>query len=89
MRERTLNKTPERDREILERIEEPEKYAGYWLSDPLDQRIGKVEKVFVSASGKPQYVRVGFKSGLFGNKSLLLPVETMAVSIEHMTMILQ
>lgn len=84
-----MTQTAERDREILERIEEPEKYAGYVLHDPLDQPIGMIETIFVSEFGEPQYIRVKFRRSLFKDVSLLLPVERVAVSTEHMTMILQ
>lgn len=81
--------TTDRDREILGRTEEPEKYTGYALHDPLNQWIGRVERVFVSAFGEPQYIRVGFRGPLLKRHHLLLPVERVAVSTEHMTMILQ
>lgn len=81
--------TVERAREILERIEEPEHYTGYTLCDPVNQRIGVVENVFVSEFGEPQYIRVRSRSGFFSHSSLLLPVERVAASTEHMTLILQ
>jgi hypothetical protein len=37
---------------------EPERYAGYCLLDPRGQRIGRVEVIFTSGGGEPQYVRV-------------------------------
>jgi hypothetical protein len=77
------------DRETLERVEEPDKYKGYTLRDPLNQRIGVVDTLFASQFGEPQYVRVKFRSGLRRSSSLLLPVERVAVSTEYMTMFLQ
>lgn len=81
--------TAERGTEILERVKEPERYEGYVLHDPLGQRVGVVENLFVSEFGEPQYVRVKFKCGLFRSGSILLPLERVAVSTEHITMILQ
>ena len=45
-------------RETIERTGEPERYAGYCLLDPRGQRIGRVEVIFTSGGGEPQYVRV-------------------------------
>lgn len=79
----------ERKTEVLERIEEPAKYAGYGLYDPLDQQIGVVETVFVSEFGEPQYIRVMVRSGLFRRGSILLPVERLAESGRYTGLILQ
>lgn len=81
--------TVEREKEILERVEDPDGYGGYVLHDPLNQRIGEIESMFVSEFGEPQYIRVKFRSGLFRSSSLLLPVERVAVSTEHTVMFLQ
>lgn len=58
-----------------ERPEEPERYAGYTLCDPLGQRLGRVKSVFVNRGGLPEYVRV--KLGVFGLKSVLIPVQSL------------
>jgi hypothetical protein len=47
---------------------EPASYAGFWLCDPRQKRIGMVEKLFVNWSGEPEYIRVSV--GFFGFKSL-------------------
>lgn len=61
-----------------EEFETSEKCAGYALLDPLGQRIGRVEKLFESKSGKPRYVRV--KVGAFGaRRSVLIPVRDVLV----------
>ena len=52
---------------------------GYKLLDPLGQSLGRVERVFSSRSGEPQYVRV--RAGLFAKRMVLIPV--MDVAIDH------
>ena len=84
-----MTQTSEKSIEVLERIEEPEKYAGYGLYDPLNQRIGVVEKVFVSEFGTPQYVRVTIKNGLFKSVSILIPLEMLAESTRYTGLVLQ
>ncbi len=58
--------------ENTERVDTPERYAGYTLRDPLGQKLGTVESVFVNRDGLPEYVRVKF--GVFGLRSVLIPV---------------
>ncbi len=58
--------------EDIERPDRPERYEGYTLQDPLGQKVGTVECVFVNRRGLPEYVRV--KLGAFGLKSVLIPV---------------
>ncbi len=47
------------------------------MYDPLGQRIGTAEKIFANRAGEPQYIRV--KMGVFGWKSILIPVESVAM----------
>ena len=42
--------------------------AGYAVYDPLGQKIGSAEKVFVNWNEEPEYVRV--RIGLFRRKSV-------------------
>ncbi len=51
--------------------------AGYGVYDPLGQRIGRANKIFVNGNGEPEYIRV--KMGVFGWKVVLLPVESVAI----------
>lgn len=64
-----------------DRLDAPERWAGYGVYDPLGQRIGKAEKVFVNGDDEPEYVRV--KMGLFGLKSVFIPVESAAIDEER------
>jgi hypothetical protein len=59
-------------RETGGRLEAPEEYAGYEVRDPLGQRLGSVERLFVNDGEEPEYISV--KMGLFGLKSVLIPV---------------
>ena len=42
----------------------PKRYAGYTVYDPLGQKIGNAEEVFVNLEGEPEYIRV--RIGFFG-----------------------
>jgi hypothetical protein len=64
-----------------------EEYAGFWLCDPREKRIGMVEKLFVNWSGEPEYIRV--RVGFFGFKSILLPVQNVAADEQRRILVLQ
>ena len=64
-----------------------EECAGYVVCDPRRQKIGRAESVFLNGSGEPEYIRV--KTGLFGFKKVLIPVQTVAVDEERRTLVLQ
>ena len=72
-----LDRPEVKDLKTLEWIEEPDRYAGYRLLDPLGQKIGKVERVFASGRGEPQYVRV--KVGWMRSKTLFIPTDRVAL----------
>lgn len=64
----------------------PEECVGYEVLDPLGQKVGNVEKVFVNGEGEPEYVLVQIRR--FGRRSVLLPVQTVAVDGELRTLTL-
>jgi hypothetical protein len=68
-------------------FETPEQYAGYEVRDPLDQRIGTVERVFLNGDGEPEYIRT--RMGLLGKRHLLLPVQMVAVDDERRALLLR
>lgn len=68
-------------------FEEPEKYAGYGVHDPMGQKVGRLEKLFVNDEGEPEYVRVGI--GLFARRSVLIPVESALADEERRRLTLQ
>jgi hypothetical protein len=55
--------------------------AGYAVYDPLGQKIGRAEEVFVNWNEEPEYVRV--RIGFFGRKSVLMPVQFTEVEDER------
>jgi hypothetical protein len=69
------------------RLEAPEEYAGYEVRDPLGHRLGSVEKLFVNDGEEPEYIRV--KMGLFGLKSVLIPVTFATIDKERRILVLQ
>ncbi len=66
------------NKKIGDQLDAPGECVGYGVYDPLGQRIGTAEKIFVNKPGEPQYIRV--KMGVFGWKSILIPVESVAVN---------
>ena len=70
-----------------QRFAGPEEYAGFWLCDPREKRLGMVEKLFLNWSGEPEYIRV--RMGFFGFKSVLLPVQNVAVDEQRRILVLQ
>jgi ribosomal 30S subunit maturation factor RimM len=69
------------------RFEAFEEYAGYEVRDPVGQKLGSVENLFVNDGGKPEYIRV--KIGLFGHKTVLIPITFVAIDKEQRTLVLQ
>ena len=68
-------------------IRAPEKYTGYAVCDPRGQKIGRAEEFFVNWSGEPEYIKV--KMGLFGFKTILIPVQAVAADEERRSLVLQ
>ncbi len=64
----------------------PKECVGYEVLDPLGQKIGRADELFVNANDEPEYVRI--RMGFLGLKSVLLPVETVAVDKQRRTLIL-
>ena len=54
---------------------------GYGLLDPLEQRLGRVERVFCNRAGDPQYVRV--RTGVLGRRLVLIPVLDVVMDAER------
>jgi hypothetical protein len=61
--------------------------AGYAVYDPLGQKIGCAEELFVNWNEEPEYVRV--RIGLFERKSVLIPVQFAEVDDEGQTLVLK
>ena len=48
-----------------------DRYAGYTVYDQADQKIGKVDDLFLDENDSPEYI--GVKLGLLGTRSTLIP----------------
>src|SRR4028118_1659019 len=54
-----------------------DQYAGYTVYDQADQKIGKVDDLFVNENDQPEYI--GVKMGFLGTSSTLIPFELASV----------
>jgi len=61
--------------------------AGYTVYDPVGQKIGSAEEVFVNQDDQPQYVRI--RIGFFLGRSVLIPVQFVETDEESKTLILK
>jgi hypothetical protein len=71
----------------IERFEAPQQCAGYRVRDPLGRKIGRLKRLFLNGSGGPEYAEV--KVGLFGLKTILIPVQTVTVDDERRFLVLE
>jgi hypothetical protein len=72
---------------VADREGAPAGCVGYAVLDPEGRKIGVVGELFENGSGEPEYVRV--RLGLFGLKSVMIPVQLVALEGERQTMTLQ
>jgi hypothetical protein len=70
-----------------ERVEAPREYAGYKVLDPEGHKIGSVLELFVNLQNEPEYLRV--KLGLFGLKTVLIPVKIVSVDEGRRALVLR
>jgi hypothetical protein len=61
--------------------------AGYSVYDPLGQKIGSAEEVFVNRDDQPQYVRI--RIGRFWGRSVLIPVQFVETNEKSKTLVLK
>jgi hypothetical protein len=71
----------------VERFETPKQCAGYWVCDPRGRKIGKLKSLFLNESGGAEYAEV--KVGLFGVKTVLIPLQTVSVDAERRSLVLE
>ena len=71
----------------VERFETPRQCAGYRVRDPLGRKIGKLKRLFLNEGGGPEYAEV--KVGLFGLKTVLIPLQSVTADVERRTLVLQ
>ena len=61
--------------------------TGHAVFDPLGQKIGRAEEVFVNWDGEPGYIRI--RLGFFGMKSVPIPVQFVATDDENKALVLK
>jgi len=63
-----------------------DRFAGYTVYDSNDEKIGKVDDLFVDGNDRPEYI--GVKMGFLGTHSTLIPFEMATVDDERKTIVL-
>ena len=71
----------------VERFEAPKQCAGYWVRDPRGRKIGRLKRFYLNGSGGAEYAEV--KVGLFGMKTILIPLQTVSVDAERRSLVLE
>ena len=72
---------------LVEQFETPQQCAGYRVRDPRGRKIGKLKRLFLNGSGGAEYAEV--KVGLFGMKTVLIPVQIVSVDAEQRSLVLE
>jgi uncharacterized protein (TIGR02271 family) len=62
-----------------------DQYAGYTVYDQSDQKIGKVDDLFLDENDQPEYV--GVKMGFLGTSSTLIPFQMASVDDERQAIV--
>jgi len=70
-----------------ERFETPKQCAGYRICDPRGRKVGRLKRLFLNGSGGAEYAEV--KVGLFGLKTILIPLQTVSVHAERRFLVLE
>jgi len=83
----TATRATERGAWPVERFEAPSQCAGYWVRDPRGRKIGKLKRFFLNESGGAEYAET--KVGLFGLRTVLIPVQTVSVDAERRSLVLE
>ena len=71
----------------VESFKTPKQCAGYWVRDPRGCKIGRLKRLFLNGSGGAEYAEV--KVGLFGLKTILIPVQSVSVDAERRFLVLE
>lgn len=61
--------------------------TGYSVCDPRGRKIGSVAELYFNGYDEPEYINL--KMGLFGLKTVLIPVTGVLVNEEQRTLVLQ
>jgi hypothetical protein len=70
----------------VERFETRGQCADYRISDPRRRKIERLKRLFLNESGGPEYAEV--KVGLFGLKTVLIPLQTGATDAWRRSLVL-
>ena len=62
-----------------------DRFAGYTVYDHSDQKIGKVDDLFVDGNEHPEYI--GVKMGFLGTRSTLIPFQMATVDDERQAIV--
>jgi hypothetical protein len=71
----------------FDRFETPKQCAGYRVRDPRGRKVGRLKRLFLNGSGGAEYAEV--KVGLFGLKTILIPLLTVTVDAERRFLVLE
>ncbi len=77
----------ESEKSFRARIEDPASCEGYTVLDAVGRSVGRAKSVFVNDFDEIEYVQI--KTGLFGRKPILIPVEMASVDDEKRTLSLR
>jgi hypothetical protein len=83
----TATRTTVRDARPVERFETPKQCAGYRVRDPRGRKIGRLKRLFLNESGGAEYAEI--RVGLFGLKTVLIPVQSVTADAEGRYIVLQ
>ncbi len=87
MSQQTATRAATRGAWPAERFETPKQCAGYRVCDPLERKIGRLKRLYLNESGGAEYAEI--KVGLFGLRTILIPVQTVTVDAERRFLVLE
>jgi hypothetical protein len=71
----------------FDRFETPKQCAGYRVRDPRGRKVGRLKRLYLNERGEPEYAEV--KVGLFGMKTVLIPLLTVTADAERRILALE
>jgi hypothetical protein len=72
---------------LVEQFETPQQCAGYRVRDPRGRNVGRLKRLYLNERGGPEYAEV--KVGLFGMKTVLIPLLTVTADAERRILALE
>lgn len=76
-----------RDAWPVEKFETPKQCAGYRVRDPRGRKIGRLKRLFLNENGGAEYAEI--RVGLFGLKTVLIPVQSVTADAQRRSLVLQ